>query len=289
MRIKGVIVAAGYGTRFLPVTRVVPKELLPVVDRPAIDLVVEEMVDAGIRDILLISSRRKRAVEDWFDRDAELEALFAAEGADAKLAKAQPPDVRVTVVRQTEMRGTGHALLLARDFAGDEPVVVAFPDDLFGQPNVSAQLTARHQRTGQSVLAARDLSGQDVSRYGVLDVADHEGKLDLRGIVEKPAPGTEPSHLVSLGRYLYTPDLFGPLAESWARFEADPHQREFYPMEAIQYLAERGMVGVEVVAAPHYDTGAPLGYVKAVVEHALERADMGDELRRWLVERLGGG
>jgi len=284
--VKGVIVAAGYGTRFLPVTRVVPKELLPVVDRPAIDLVVQEFVDAGITEILLISSRRKRAIEDWFDKDPELEAVFTAEGATAKLAKAQPPEVNLTVVRQTEMRGTGHALLLARDFAGQDPVVVAFPDDLFGEPNLGAQLIARHEATGQSVLAAKDLSGQDVSRYGVLDVVEHQGRLDLRSIVEKPAPGTEPSKLVSLGRFLYTPAFFEPLTASWDRF--DGSQREFYPMEAIGELAGRGQVGVEVVEAAHYDTGAPLGYVKTVVEHALARDDMAGELRRWLSEKLGG-
>ncbi len=287
MPVRGVIVAAGYGTRFLPVTRVVAKELLPVVDRPAIDLVVEEMVEAGITDILLISSRRKRAVEDWFDHDPELEAVFTAEGAHAKLAKVQPPGVRLTVVRQQEMRGTGHALLLARDFAGSDPVVVAFPDDLFGQPNVTAQLVERHRATRQSVLAARDLSGQDVSRYGVLDVAEQVAGLDLVGIVEKPAPGTEPSHLVSLGRYLYTPEIFPLLAEGWDRFDKDGTQREFYPMDAIQHLAEAGRVGVEVVEAEHYDTGQPLGYVKTVVEHALRRADMGDELLGWLRERVG--
>ena len=281
MGVKGVIVAAGYGTRFLPVTRVVAKELLPVVDRPAIDLVVQEMVDAGIEEILLISSRRKRAVEDWFDRDPELDAVFAAEGATAKLAKAQPPNVEVTVVRQTEMRGTGHAILLARTFAGNDPVVVAFPDDLFGAPNVTAQLIARHERTGQCVLAARDLSGEDVSRYGVLDVQGTDA-LDLKGIVEKPAPGTEPSHLVSLGRYLYTPAIFPLLADGWSRFEG----REFYPMDAIQALAEEGQVGVEVVTAPHHDTGEPLGYVKTVVAMALERPELGPALERWLRERL---
>lgn len=283
MAVKGVIVAAGYGTRFLPVTRVVPKELLPLVDRPAIDLVVEEMVEAGIRDILLISSRRKRAVEDWFDHDPELEAVFRAEGADAKLARCQPPGVAVTVVRQQAMRGTGHALLLARDFAGSDPVVVAFPDDLFGTPNVTAQLIERHQRTGGSVMVAQDRSGQDVSRYGVLAVEGPADALRLRGIVEKPAPGTEPSHLVSLGRYLYEPAIFPLLAEGWARFEG----REFYPMEAIETLARAGRVGVEVLRSPHYDTGEPLGYIQAIVEQAMARPGLGETLTAWLRERVG--
>jgi len=282
MAVKGVIVAAGYGTRFLPVTRVVPKELLPVIDRPAIDLVVQEFVEAGIRDILLISSRRKGAIEDWFDHDPELEAVFTREGATAKLAKAQPPDVSLTVVRQKEMRGTGHALLCARDFAGDDPIVVSFPDDLFGAPNVSAQLIARHEATGGAVLAARDLSGRDVSRYGVMDVAGPPDALMLRGIVEKPPKGAEPSHLVSLGRYLYTPELFPLLAEGWATFEG----KEFYPMDALASLAAAGRVAVEVVGAPHYDTGEPLGYLKTVIEHGLARDDIGPGLRSWLRERL---
>ncbi len=282
MSVKGVIVAAGYGTRFLPVTRVVAKELLPVVDRPALDLVVEELVSAGVTEVLLISSRRKRAVEDWFDHDMELEAVFRREGADAKLAKAQPPPVNVTVVRQQEMRGTGHALLLAREFAGDDPVVVCFPDDLFGAPNLTSQLIARHEETGGSVLAAKDLTGQDVSRYGVMDVSGEAGALMLKGIVEKPPAGTEPSHLVSLGRYLYTPDLFPLLAEGWARFEG----KEFYPMDALCTLAERGRVAVEVVSSPHYDTGAPLGYLKTVIEHGLAHEAFGPELEAWLRQRL---
>jgi len=282
MTVRGVIVAAGYGTRFLPVTRVVPKELLPVVDRPAIDLVVDEFVEAGIREILLISSRRKRAIEDWFDHDIELESVFRREGATQKLDRAQPPDVSVTVVRQQQMRGTGHALLLARAFAGDDPVVVSFPDDLFGAPNVTRQLIDRHRHTGGSVLAARDLTGHDVSRYGVMDVSGPADALMLDGIVEKPPRGEEPSHLVSLGRYLYTPDLFPLLAEGWERFEG----REFYPMDALATLAARGRVAVEVVRSPHYDTGQPLGYLKTVIEHGLARPELGPALEAWLRERL---
>jgi UTP--glucose-1-phosphate uridylyltransferase len=283
--IKGVIVAAGYGTRFLPVTRVVPKELLPVVDRPAIDFVVQEMVEAGIKEILLISSRRKRSVEDWFDHDPELEAVFRAEGAERKLALVAPPRVQFTVVRQQAMRGTGHALWLAKDFAGSDPVVVAFPDDLFGG-NVSQQLIARHRQGGGSVLSARDLRGQDVSRYGVLDVEGPADLLRLRGIVEKPARGTEPSSLVSLGRYLYEPAIFPLLEEGWARFEATGG-REFYPMEAIATLAAEGRVAVEVIASEHYDTGEPLGYVQTVISQALQRADIGPALDAWLRARLG--
>jgi UTP--glucose-1-phosphate uridylyltransferase len=279
--VKGVILVAGYGSRFLPVTKVVPKELLPIVDRPALDFVVQEFVDAGITEVLLISSRRKRAVEDWFDHDAELEGVFEREGARAKLDRAQPPDVNVTVVRQRAMRGTGQALLLARNFAGDDPIVVAFPDDLFGQPNCTAQLIARHEATGCSVLSCADLTGQDVSRYGVIDA---DAELRVRGIVEKPAPGTEPSHLISLGRYLYTPELFEALASGWACHRGTG---EFYPMEAMNKLAAQGRLVAEVVDAPRYDTGAPLGYLQAVVALAEQHPEVGADFTAWLRARYG--
>lgn len=283
MKARGVIVAAGYGTRFLPVTRCLPKEMLPLVDRPAIDFIVQEMRDAGIEEILVITSRRKRVMEDWFDRDPELEAVFEREGAQAKLERMAVPDVRVQFVRQREMGGTGDALLLARSFAGDLPVVVAFPDDLFGEPNCTAQLLETYERTGCSVLSSHDLTGEDVSRYGVLDVESRDDALYLRRIVEKPPVGEEPSSLISLGRYLYTPDFF-PLLE---RFRAGHTGGEYYPMAAIDALAEQGRVAVRVVDAPRRDTGAPLGYLQAVVEEALARPGLGEAFETWLRERLG--
>lgn len=275
--VKGVILAAGYGSRFLPVTRVVPKELLPIVDRPALDLVVQELAEAGIEDLLIITSRRKRAIEDWFDRDPELDALFPA----GRLAV---PRVRAHFVRQAEMKGTGHALLLARAFVGDSPFVVAFPDDLFGAPNCTAALIAAWRRTGCTVLSCGDLTGQDVSRYGVVDaVRDDAGELRVRGIVEKPAPGREPSHLVSWGRYLYTPDVFAALDAGFARHA----QGEFYATDAIAALAAAGRVVAEVVPSPRWDTGDRLGYLQTVLDHALRHPELGDPLRAWLRDRLG--
>lgn len=280
---KGVIVAAGYGTRFLPVTRCLPKEMLPIVDRPSIDFVVDEMVQAGVTKLLILTSRRKKVLEDWFDRDAELDAVFTREGASAKLAKARPPEVEVTYRRQTEMRGTGQALLLARDFAGDDPIVVAYPDDLFHGPSCTGQLVETWRQTGCSVLSAHDFSGQDVSRYGVLDAEDPvNGVARVKGIVEKPAPGKEPSHLVSLGRYLFTPEIF-PLLEAGL---AAHGSGEFYPQDAINLLAAEDKVRARIVDAERWDTGVPLGLLKAGIEHALERDDMADELRAWLKARL---
>lgn len=275
-RVKGVIVAAGYGTRFLPVTRVVPKELLPIVNRPALAWIVDEMAEAGIEEILVITSRRKRAIEDWFDTDVELEHR---KGRDALGI----PNVKATFVRQAEMKGTGHAMLLAESFAAGDPVVVAFPDDLFGKPNCSAQLIAAWERTGCSVLACGDRSGQDVSRYGVLDAAAQDGELRVRGIVEKPAPGTEPSHLVSWGRYLYTPAMFRELRAGLQRHAGDG---EYYATVAINALAAQGQVVAAISTAPRYDTGQPLGYLTTVVELGLQDPAVGPAFAEWLQTRF---
>lgn len=281
-RAKGLIVAAGYGTRFLPITRTIPKEMLPLVDRPCLDLVVSELADAGVRDILVVTSRRKKALDDWFDRDPELEAAVAAD-ADKSRRAAPRDDVSVRFVRQTRMQGTGDAILLARAFAGDDPLVVAFPDDLFGDPNPTEALLATHARTGAAVLACRDLSGQDVSAYGVLDAqAEADGTLRVRRVVEKPAPGTEPSHLISLGRYLYTPALL----EQLARHRAAHDGGEYTPMRAMEDVAAAGGLVACPIAAPRWDTGTPLGYLEAVVDHALAHPRWGDAFRDLIADRL---
>ncbi|MCB9684834.1 MAG: UTP--glucose-1-phosphate uridylyltransferase [Alphaproteobacteria bacterium] len=278
---KGVIVAAGYGSRFLPVTRVVPKELLPIVDRPAIDWVVEEFQQAGIDEVLVITSRRKRSIEDWFDRDPELEQLYPPE----RLAR---PSVKATFVRQAEMKGTGHALLLAKSFVGDDPFVVAFPDDLFApaERNCSQILVDLYERTGCSVLAAGDLGRDaDVSRYGVLDLHEREGVKRVRGIVEKPSPGTEPSKVVSWGRYLYTPELFRELEDGVDR----PRTGEYYATEAIQALCDRDRVVAATIPQARWDTGERLGYLQTVIRVALDHPTLGEPLRAWLDEELRGG
>ena len=280
MGVKGVIVAAGYGTRFLPVTRCLPKEMLPLVDRPAIDFILQEMTEAGIEELLVITSRRKKVLEDWFDRDPELEAVFEREGAQEKLRKIKPPQVHVVFVRQPEMKGTGHALSLARNFAGSDPVVVAYPDVLFAAPNCSAELIKAWQSSGCSVLSCSDCSGWDLSRYGVLDVQERDGHLRVRSIVEKPERGTEPSALVSWGRYLYTPAFF-ELVEEGLKSHVDG---EYDHTHALNVLAARGQVVAVQSQGERFDTGSPLGYVKAFVRHALEREDMGEELRAWLTE-----
>jgi UTP--glucose-1-phosphate uridylyltransferase len=203
---KGIIVAAGYGTRFLPVTKTIPKEMIPLVTVPSIQFIVDEFVGAGITDIVIISSRRKKVLEDYFDREIELESVFGQEGKAASLERIAPPKANIAFVRQQKMMGTGHALLQVKNWIGQDACVVAYPDDLhFGKEPLASQLVRKYNETGCSVLATITEPG-DVSRYGVLSIAD-DG-LHVNGIVEKPRTGTEPSHEVSIGRYLYTPEFF---------------------------------------------------------------------------------
>ncbi len=272
---KGIIVAAGYGTRFLPVTKTVPKEMLPLINKPSIAFVVDEFVASGIEDIIIITSRRKKALDDYFDHEAELEAVFAREGKPDKAALIAPPAARISFVRQTEMRGTGHALLQAAPLLGGEPCVVAYPDDLhFGSPPLARQLIDVYERTGSCVLAALHESG-DVSRYGVIDPAP-DG-VTVKGFIEKPAKGAEPSHEVSIGRYLYTPEFFKILAEGWKKHGAG----EYYHTYALDRMIAAGKVAWTRLEGLRLDTGDPSGYLEAILEYAWR-----DPAYRAVVERF---
>uniref|UniRef100_UPI0026252D38 UTP--glucose-1-phosphate uridylyltransferase n=1 Tax=Oceanispirochaeta sp. TaxID=2035350 RepID=UPI0026252D38 len=198
---KGIIVAAGYGTRFLPVTKTIPKEMLPLINKPSISFIVEEFIQSGIKDIIVITSRRKKVLEDFFDRDVELEGIFEKEGATAKLDLISPSDARFAFIRQMEMKGTGHALLQAASLIGNEPCIVAYPDDIhMGEKPLSAQLIESYEKTGCSVLATIH-NPPNLERYGVLALA--KDGIHVTDIVEKPPIGQAPSKEVSIGRYLY--------------------------------------------------------------------------------------
>ena len=259
---KAVIVTAGYGTRFLPVTKTIPKEMLPLVTRPAIDFAVEEIVASGITEILFITSRRKKSLEDYFDRERELEAAFEAAGDSKKLAAIAPTAATCYFVRQSEMRGTGHALLLARAFVGSEPFIVAYPDDLhFGTPPLARQLMETYKATGCSVLATLH-DPPDLNRYGVVSLA--KDGVHVTDIVEKPAPGTEPSREASIGRYLYAPDFMPELAAQWERHGTG----EFFHTPAVLALARAGRVAHCRVRGERLDIGEPAGYLDAIVRYA---------------------
>lgn len=260
---KGLIVAAGYGTRFLPVTKTVPKEMLPLITKPSIAFIIEEFISAGIKDIVILSSRRKKALDDFFDREAELEAVFSREGDSEKMAKVAPYPANFAFVHQQEMRGTGHALLQARHLLEHSPFVVAYPDDLhFGQPSLSRQLIEAYEETGANVLATMH-NPPDINRYGVLEL--DEDRVHVKNIVEKPAPGAEPSREASIGRYLFTPDIFPFLEEGWRLHKGEG---EYYHVYALQRLMEQGRVVFRQMEGLRLDIGAPEGYLEAVLRYA---------------------
>lgn len=284
---KGIIVAAGYGTRFLPVTKTVPKEMLPLVNVPSIQFILDEFVNSGITDIVIISSRRKKVLEDYFDREVELESVFEREGKAKQLATIAPPGARIAFVRQQRMLGTGHALLQVRDWIGSDACVVAYPDDLhMGTVPLAAQLVRAYEETGCSVMASITEPG-DVSRYGVLSIAK-DGR-HVSGIVEKPAPGTEPSHEVSIGRYLYTPEFFALLEEGWLLHLAGAERSgrapgEYFHIYALNKLMEAGKVVYCPTEGSRLDTGEPAGYLDAVLRYA----DTVPELRAVIDRYIAG-
>jgi UTP--glucose-1-phosphate uridylyltransferase len=277
---KGVIVAAGYGTRFLPVTKTIPKEMLPLVTRPSIEFIVEELVSSGITEILFITSRRKKSLEDYFDREVELESVFRAAGDEKKLAKIAPSRAQCYFVRQPEMKGTGHALLLARSFVGNDPFIVAYPDDLhFGEKPLARQLIETWEKTGCTVLATLH-DPPDINRYGVISIAP-DG-LHVTGIVEKPAKGQEPSREASIGRFLYTPDFLDQLAGEWKAHR----EGEFFHTPAVLALARKGRVVFRRLEGQRLDTGEPGGYLEAIIRYAQSVPELRTELERIMGRRV---
>ena len=260
---KGVILAAGYGTRFLPVTKTIPKEMLPLIEKPSIDFIVEEFLRSGIEEILVVTSRRKKALEDYLDREIELESIFQAQGARGKLDKIRPPKAKFYFVRQQQMLGTGHALLATRPFVGDEPFVVAYPDDLhIGKVPLAKQLVEIYEQTGCCVLSTV-YNPPEIHRYGTIAIA--EDGLHVTKLVEKAPPGSEPSKDASLGRFLYTPELFPALEAGWK--EHDPRQGEYFHTPAVNALAARGKVVFKRWEGERRDTGKPDGFLRSLLRY----------------------
>lgn len=275
---KGIIIAAGYGTRFLPATKTLPKEMFPLVDTPAIEFIVDEFVKSGINEILIVSSRRKKILEDYFDREIELESVFTKENDTKKLEKIKSRDINFYFVRQREMLGTGHAILICKDFIGNSPFVIAYPDDLvFGNTPLTKQLIDIHKKTGQNVLSGELVNG-DVSRYGVLDCLNEDDMLRIRGIVEKPKPGCEPSKIISVGRYLFTPEIITLLEENYKKHKGG----EFYHIDSINHLAKEGKVYGCKFEGKRIDVGDKLGYLEGIIQYALTREDLKDDFRKML-------
>ena len=281
---KGVILAAGYATRFLPASKTIPKEMFPLIDRPAIDFIVQEMVDSGINDILLVSSRRKKVMEDYFDREVELSSAFTQSNEIEKLEVIKPIEANIFTLRQQHMMGTGNALMLVEPFVDNQPFVVAYPDDIvLGGKPLSRQLIETWEKTGNTVLAVKELEEDQLYRYGVIEPADSGKIMNVRKMVEKPDKGAAPSRFVSYGRYLYTPDLFEALRNS---DRSHSGRSEFTQTEAINYLAAEGNVSAVQFEGTRYDLGEPLGFLTSALQIGLQRPEykesLLDEIRRLL-------
>lgn len=288
---KAVIPAAGLGTRFLPATKAMPKEMLPVVDRPAIQYVVEEAVDAGLTDLLMITGRNKRALEDHFDREPGLEAALEAKGDKDKLGMVEYASNLgpIHYVRQGEAKGLGHAVLCAQQHVGDEPFAVLLGDDLIDESeNLLSTMMEVQQKTGGSVIALIEVDPSQISAYGCADVTAVHGEAYVRvnSLVEKPAAAEAPSNLAVIGRYVLHHNVFSVLENT------EPGRgNEIQLTDALQTLAAgegegSGVYGV-VFKGRRYDTGDKLSYLKAVITLASERVEFGEDLKTWMKSFVG--
>lgn len=283
---KAVIPAAGLGTRFLPATKAMPKEMLPVVDKPAIQYVVEEAVAAGLHDVLMITGRNKNALENHFDKVGELEAVLRSKGDDEKLEKIQySTDLAdVHYVRQGDPKGLGHAVLRASMHVGREPFAVLLGDDIIDErdPLLTRMLEVQQQRN-TSVVALLEVDPAVAHLYGVatVETTDEDDVVRITDLVEKPAPGTAPSNLAIIGRYVLRPEVFDVLETT------EPGKGgEIQLTDALQSMASGpqwtgGVYGV-VFRGRRYDTGDRLDYLKAIVQLASDRDDLGPAFRPWL-------
>ncbi len=280
---KAVIPAAGRGTRFLPATKSQPKEMLPVVDKPAIQFVVEEAVRAGVRDILVITGPGKRTLEDHFDRSFELEAHLEATGKFDLLKQvreiAEMADIHY--VRQGEPRGLGHAVSVARQHVGDEPFVVMLGDDIMTETaGVLENMLDIHERYGRSVVALKQVRREEISAYGCA-TPEHVGDSLVRitDIVEKPRPEEAPSTLAVMGRYVFTPEIFEVLERV-----APGAGNEIQLTDAIRLLLADQTVYGHVFEHGRFDVGDKLDYLRATVELAIDRDDLGPAFRAFLAD-----
>jgi UTP--glucose-1-phosphate uridylyltransferase len=280
---KAVIPAAGLGTRFLPATKAQPKVMLPVIDVPAIQLVVEEAARAGIDDVLIVTGRGQRAIEDHFDRNLELERFLEDKQKFDELKRIrQISDMaEVHYIRQKEALGLGHAVSVAQAHVGDEPFVVMLGDDLIhpSEPLLGEMLRA-HDTFGRSVIAAMEVSKQEIAMYGCIEPESFEEDLvRILSIVEKPAPDEAPSNLAVIGRYVLTPEIFDAL-----RRTTPGRGGEIQLTDAINLLAQEQAVYAYRFEGRRFDVGNPLDYLKATVELGAERDDLGPEFRAWLAQ-----
>jgi UTP--glucose-1-phosphate uridylyltransferase len=281
---KAVFPAAGLGTRFLPATKAQPKEMLPLVDKPIIQYGVEEAVAAGCDQIIIVTGRGKQAIEDHFDVSYELEKMLEERGKTdlLKIVRQISDLIHIAYVRQKEALGLGHAVLTARELVGNEPFAVLLADDVIdSEVPCLKQMMNVFEKTQCSVLATQVVEGPGISAYGVLEgkpVPGSNGKLyEVLSLVEKPRPEEAPSNLAVIGRYILTPTVFETLADLKAGAGG-----ELQLTDGLRALLQKEKIYGYVFDGKRHDTGDKLGFLKATVEFALKRADLGGPLREYL-------
>ncbi|HDG5764328.1 UTP--glucose-1-phosphate uridylyltransferase GalU [Staphylococcus aureus] len=280
---KAIIPAAGLGTRFLPATKAMPKEMLPILDKPTIQYIVEEAARAGIEDIIIVTGRHKRAIEDHFDSQKELEMVLKEKGKSELLEKVQYSTelANIFYVRQKEQKGLGHAISSARQFIGNEPFAVLLGDDIV-ESEVPAvkQLIDVYEETGHSVIGVQEVPEADTHRYGIIDPLTKNGRqYEVKKFVEKPAQGTAPSNLAIMGRYVLTPEIF-----DYLKTQKEGAGNEIQLTDAIERMNNDNQVYAYDFEGERYDVGGKLGFVKTTIEYALKDDSMREELTRFIKE-----
>lgn len=280
---KAIIPAAGLGTRFLPATKAMPKEMLPILDKPTIQYIVEEAARAGIEDIIIVTGRHKRAIEDHFDSQKELEMVLKEKGKSELLEKVQYSTALANIfyVRQKEQKGLGHAISSARQFIGNEPFAVLLGDDIV-ESEVPAvkQLIDVYEETGHSVIGVQEVPEADTHRYGIIDPLTKNGRqYEVKKFVEKPAQGTAPSNLAIMGRYVLTPEIF-----DYLKTQKEGAGNEIQLTDAIERMNNDNQVYAYDFEGERYDVGEKLGFVKTTIEYALKDDSMREELTRFIKE-----
>lgn len=281
---KAIIPAAGLGTRFLPATKAMPKEMLPIVDKPTIQYIVEEAIASGIQDIIIVTGKGKRAIEDHFDNAFELEATLLEKGKLDLLDEVQKSSkVDIHYIRQKEPKGLGHAVWCARNFIGDEPFAVLLGDDIVQSDTpCTRQLIEQYELTEKSVIGVQTVAEDQTHRYGIIDPSEQFGRLhQVRQFVEKPPAGQAPSNLAIMGRYVLTPEIFEFLGEQEVGAGG-----EIQLTDAIQRLNELQQVFAYDFQGTRYDVGEKLGFIQTTIEFALRNEDLKAPLLRSLKETL---
>lgn len=281
---KAIIPAAGLGTRFLPVTKAMPKEMLPILDKPTIQYIVEEAIESGIEDIIIVTGKGKRAIEDHFDHNYELEQnLLQKEKYDLLEKVNKTSNIDLHYIRQKEPKGLGHAVWCARKFIGDEPFAVLLGDDIVQAETPGLkQLILQFEKKQASVVGVQTVPEEETERYGIVDPGEKEGRLyEVHKFVEKPKLGTAPSNLAIMGRYVFTPEIFKYL---------DMHKigagGEIQLTDAIQMLNEEQKVYAYDFEGKRFDVGETIGFLKTTVDFALQSEDVRDEFYKYLIEKV---